>query len=777
MRKELYTYLSIIILILGGIWAFESLKVSTEPVSSNSKFSVDRAYALLEQMAQKPHYVGSKEHDRVRAYLVEQLEALGFEVEIQTAIGWREKAGVATQAMNIVARRTVDKNAKTLVLMSHYDSATHSAVGASDAGSGVVTILEGLRAFFNSGQAYTNNLMVLFTDAEEIGLLGAEAFISQSGVDLGNLGLFINFEARGSGGRPYMFMETNYGNQNLISSFQDSEVSVPVANSLMYSIYKMLPNDTDLTVIREHGDIDGFNIAFIGDHFDYHTAQDIPSRLDRETLAHLGDYLMGMLNHYASADLKALRSSSDDVYFNFPLFKMISYPFSWNWVYAGLFYFAFLLITLMGLARGRLKVPLIMMGFIPFFLSILLNVLIGVLGWKILRNIYPQYQDILHGFTYNGYWYIAAFATLSLGISLWIYHFFFRLKYTANFVVAPIFTWLMLSIALMVFLPGGGFLIFPALFSLIMFFMVVFKDLRKAKLRLTFSVLAIPSLLILLPLVRMFPVGLGLGMLALSNFVVVALFGLNIAYFAVITKVKRGVYATVALSVALFLMAHVKSGYDLEHKQPSSLNYVQDLVMEKSFWESYDRETNVYNAQKIKQAKPGNHLEAMPGNGKYRTSIRMHQEAESYKLPLADTQLYIDSLGWTRLDYKPARPIHRLEIRSREAMSLDSMKIGARISGEHRVLKKGDRLLLYLMSDPLDSINLAWKASGTHEMGLEIQESSYDLPNNPWMVLEPRPAQMMPTPFVLNDAIISRYIIEMQEKNHTDESVVDPILN
>ena len=37
----------------------------------------------------------------------------------------------------------------------------------------------------------------------------------------------------------------------------------PVASSLLYSIYKMLPNDTDLTVFREDGDIKGYNFAFL----------------------------------------------------------------------------------------------------------------------------------------------------------------------------------------------------------------------------------------------------------------------------------------------------------------------------------------------------------------------------------------------------------------------------------------------------------------------------------------------------------------------------------
>jgi hypothetical protein len=45
-----------------------------------------------------------------------------------------------------------------------------------------------------------------------------------------------------------MLMETN-GEWGLVKEFA-AETHFPVSNSLMYSIYKMLPNDTDLTVLE-----------------------------------------------------------------------------------------------------------------------------------------------------------------------------------------------------------------------------------------------------------------------------------------------------------------------------------------------------------------------------------------------------------------------------------------------------------------------------------------------------------------------------------------------
>src|SRR5690606_9090756 len=100
-------------------------------------------------------------------------------------------------------------------------------------------------------------------------------------------------------------------------------------NSLMYSIYKMLPNDTDSTIFREENDTEGFFFAFIDNHFDYHTANDTFENLDRNSLEHQGTYITALLSHFSDADLGNLKSEKDYVYFDFPVVKMVSYPFSW----------------------------------------------------------------------------------------------------------------------------------------------------------------------------------------------------------------------------------------------------------------------------------------------------------------------------------------------------------------------------------------------------------------------------------------------------------------
>ena len=362
--------LALILLVIATYWSFKSAMPNYSPNEevAMESFSTDRALAHVKQLSKEPHAVGFSGHERAKDYIIAELNKLGLETIIQegyTAGDW----GNLSKATNILARIKGSGNGKALLLLSHYDSGPHSSYGASDAGSGVATILEGARAYLSTNTTPKNDIIILITDAEELGLNGADLFVNNHPWAK-DVGLALNFEARGSGGPSYMLIETNRGNGTLIKEFTEAHPKYPVANSLVYSIYKMLPNDTDLTVFREDGDIEGFNFAFIDDHFDYHTALDTYERLDRNTLAHQGSYLMPLLNHFSNADLGNLKSLNDYVYFNMPIFKLISYPFEWIWPMFGLAILAFISLLVFGFQKSKLNIKDILKGFIPVLITL-----------------------------------------------------------------------------------------------------------------------------------------------------------------------------------------------------------------------------------------------------------------------------------------------------------------------------------------------------------------------------------------------------------------------
>ena len=70
-----------------------------------------------------------------------------------------------------------------------------------------VTILEGVRAYLALNKTPKNDIIILFSDAEELGLLGAQAFVEHHPWAK-NIGLVLNFEARGSG-RTKLYVDGN----------------------------------------------------------------------------------------------------------------------------------------------------------------------------------------------------------------------------------------------------------------------------------------------------------------------------------------------------------------------------------------------------------------------------------------------------------------------------------------------------------------------------------------------------------------------------------------
>src|SRR5580765_3241229 len=201
-------------------------------------FSAERAMVHVRQIAQRPHPIGSADHDRVRDYIVRQLSALGLAPQIQqtTAIGTRYRA--VGRVQNILGRLPgSDPKGQAVLLMAHYDG-VEAGPAASDDGAGCAAILETLRTLRAQKRPLAHDVIALFTDGEEAALLGAAAFVREHPWAK-DVGVVLNFEARGTSGRSYMF-ETGSGNLDVARALRSGgNVS---AGSVFATIYRALPN-------------------------------------------------------------------------------------------------------------------------------------------------------------------------------------------------------------------------------------------------------------------------------------------------------------------------------------------------------------------------------------------------------------------------------------------------------------------------------------------------------------------------------------------------------
>jgi len=320
--------------LVGGFLVFYVSARTPAPLPAGAPaavFSAGRAMIDDAAMAPVPHPVGSPANARVRDYLVGRMTTLGLSPHVQRATSWRTRnLGGETYVAGAEVENIVgvlpgrDRALPALTLMAHYDSVPGSP-GAADDIASVSAILEIVRAI-EAGGVPARDVMVTITDGEEAGLLGANAFFATPLAR--RAGFILNLETRGGGGRANMF-ETGAMNGGAIDLFART-AKAPASTSLSVFVYRLLPNDTDFSIARALGHA-GFNYAFIGRQFDYHSPSSTVAALDQGSVQHMGEEVLGTAKALAFAAALPV-PASDKVYADlFGLF-VIAYPPAAGWL-------------------------------------------------------------------------------------------------------------------------------------------------------------------------------------------------------------------------------------------------------------------------------------------------------------------------------------------------------------------------------------------------------------------------------------------------------------
>lgn len=294
-------------------------------------FSAERAMADVSEIARAPHPVGSEANRRVRDYLVARMTALGLAPQVRPGVGlqdskWAPGFLIGGRVENIVGVLPGrDRNAPAVALMAHYDSVPGSP-GAADDAVGVASALEAVRAI-KAGGVPARDVMLVITDGEEAGLLGANAFFRRDPLAK-RVGFLVNMEARGSSGRVQMF-ETGPENGEAIALLQKN-ARRPQASSLSTFVYERMPNDTDFSEVKR-AKVAGLNFAFAGRQFDYHSPTSTPALQDRGALQDMGDQVLAVAR--AAATAPALPKPAPDLVYNVVFGDLIvAYPPLVGWL-------------------------------------------------------------------------------------------------------------------------------------------------------------------------------------------------------------------------------------------------------------------------------------------------------------------------------------------------------------------------------------------------------------------------------------------------------------
>jgi hypothetical protein len=300
-----------VVLLVLALAAFSTISPmfprSVTPASAPlDQFSAERAFTHLTVIAREPHPAGSPAQAGVRDYLVEQLSALGLEVEIQQAPG----------LANVVARLHGSDPRGAILIQAHYDSM--GGPGAADNGAGTAALLEIMRSL-SAGPALRNDVIALFDDSEELPdtFTGTKAFI-RAHPWIGDVRVVIGMDTAVRG----------------FICVDDTGTD----NGWMVHVLERAYTGGAWTSISGGGNYDtkpfrqaGIRVLELEDNYPFyeqHTPADIPEIVNPGTLQQLGEQALAVTREIGWLDLSNT-SGAQEAFIYLPILGLVHYPETW----------------------------------------------------------------------------------------------------------------------------------------------------------------------------------------------------------------------------------------------------------------------------------------------------------------------------------------------------------------------------------------------------------------------------------------------------------------
>lgn len=296
--------LALPILLLAVVAWLAAIDIRPPPVADvgDSGFSADRAWQTLTGLlgeGQAPHVTGSEAQDAFHARLLDRLAADGHDPVVQDATLCSRSRPLCGRVRNVLTRIDGEGDGGAILLMAHYDSVP-AAPGAGDNGAAVATLIEIARHLRAAGPT-RNSVIILFTDAEERGHFGAEAFFSaHPWAD--EVDAVINMDGAGSTGGVYV-LRIAPDSGHLLRAFRDS-AAFPIARSIRQALFERIGSGSDFAVAIRAGRA-GIDFSFTGERIHNHSPLDTLERLDIRTIQHHGENVLPLMGALADLDLTA----------------------------------------------------------------------------------------------------------------------------------------------------------------------------------------------------------------------------------------------------------------------------------------------------------------------------------------------------------------------------------------------------------------------------------------------------------------------------------------
>ncbi|WP_437285140.1 M20/M25/M40 family metallo-hydrolase [Sorangium sp. So ce406] len=720
-------------------------------------FSAERAREHLARIAAEPRPTGTAAHRRAREYLLARLAELGVQAEVQRASVLSRQWGLpydAARVENVVARLPGADSTGAVALVAHYDSVPGSP-GAADDGSGVVALLETLRAL-RSGAPLRNDVLLLFTDAEEGGILGGRAFMAEHPLR-GEVRIALNFDARGAGGVVAMF-DTGPGDAWPVRELA-RVAPYPVASSLFPEVARRMGHSTDLSVFKRAG-IPGLNFAFSDAAAHYHAPSDTLSNLDLRSVQHAGDQALSLARRFGALDL-GRRDREDAVYFNTWGAHLLAHPIGWvPWI-AALVGCLFAGVAALARRRGVASLRRMFAGSLAF-LALLLGVAaaVGGLAWA-LRRVHPVLR-VMPFEPYNAPAYRLSLTLLALAASAAGYRLVRARLGACDAALGALLLWLVLLVASSLSMPGASFYFaWPLAFALLGVAAVTIRrgDAPPAwpPTWIDAALLvaaAAPAVALAVPGPYLLFVALGLPMAAAPALAVALVFGLFLPHAELLGGGRsRRLALAFALPGALALVvACATGGFSEARPRPASLAYALDAMAGEAHWLSADRDLHPWTAAYF----PDDRAQAPSFTVPF---VRLTRQSEAPVAALPPPSLAV--LGdvtrggvrslrlriasprgapWLLAEVVSPTPVLRAEV---DGQRVEEPARGAQV-------KRDVRWGFTYMGLPSGGIEWSLEVEDSGPIEIRLMDQTYELPRD--LVRAPRPRDIMGVPYRLADS-------------------------
>lgn len=294
MDRRVFVLIFLAVLVLIGA-DLRYHRLPEPEVQPGFDFGVARARLPALTAFGAPHPVGTAANASVAATLVEGLLAAGYTPEVQTGYTCGP-LGMCGSFRNVIAKKTGRTSGPAVLLLAHHDS-TPATSGGHDNGLGAAVVLEIARQLAPA-PPFAHDVIFLFDDGEEVGLLGAQAFLERH-PDAGRIAAAVNVDGLG-GPTTFRFVGPGDG---WMAGVAARGVSRPWASSLLSAFGRYSSGFDDSRLFAERA-IPNVVLAGIQGYQAYHTPLDRAERVAPAVIAARGRSALELTRTLADGPLE-----------------------------------------------------------------------------------------------------------------------------------------------------------------------------------------------------------------------------------------------------------------------------------------------------------------------------------------------------------------------------------------------------------------------------------------------------------------------------------------